>query len=135
VSALDLAAHRPATASSVAFGDPTYAASNAVDGNPTTRWSSEFSDPQWISVDLGQAFALDSVRLSWETAYAADFQIQVSNDATNWTTVQSVTNNTGGVNDLTVTGIGRYVRMSGTRRATPWGYSLFSFEVYGAPAL
>jgi len=134
VSALNLAAHRPATASSVAF-DPTYAASNAVDGNPTTRWSSEFSDPQWMSVDLGQAFALDSVRLSWETAYAADFQIQVSNDATNWTTVQSVTNNTGGVNDLAVTGTGRYVRMYGTRRATPWGYSLFSFEVYGAPAL
>jgi hypothetical protein len=135
VSAADLAAHQPAFASSTAFSDPTYAASNAVDGNPTTRWSSEFSDPQWIYVDLGQPVVLDSVRLSWETAYAADFQIQVSNDTTNWTTIQSVTNNTGGINDLAVSGTGRYVRMYGTRRGTVWGYSLWSFEVYGAPAL
>jgi hypothetical protein len=134
VSAPDLAAHQTATASSV-FGDPTYAASNAVDANPATRWSSDFSDTQWIYVDLGQPFVLDSVRLSWETAYAADFQIQVSDDATTWTTVQSVTNNTGGVNDLPVSATGRYVRMFGTRRGTEWGYSLWSFEVYGAPAL
>jgi hypothetical protein len=132
-SANDLAAHRPAIASSVAFGDPTYAASNAVDGNPATRWSSAFSDPQWIYVDLGQPFILDSVRLSWETAYAADFQIQISNDATNWTTAASVTDNTGGTNDLPVSGTGRYVRVYGTRRGTEWGYSLWSFEVYGDP--
>jgi hypothetical protein len=133
-SANDMAAHRPAIASSVAFGDPTYAASNAVDGNPATRWSSAFSDPQWIYVDLGQPFILDSVRLSWETAYAADFQVQISNDATNWTSVQSVTNNTAGTNDLPVSGTGRYVRVYGTRRGTEWGYSLWSFEVYGDPA-
>jgi hypothetical protein len=115
----------------VAFGDPTYAASNAVDGNPATRWSSAFSDPQWISVVLGQSFVLDSVRLSWEAAYAADFQIQISDDATHWTSVQSVTNNVGGTNDLPVSGTGRYVRVYGTRRGTEWGYSLWSFEVYG----
>ena len=28
-------------------------ASNAVDGDPETRWSSAFSDPQWLRVDLG----------------------------------------------------------------------------------
>jgi hypothetical protein len=135
VSAPDLAAHQPAVASSVAFGDATFAASNAVDRDPTTRWSSDFSDPQWIYVDLGQPVVLESVRLSWETAYAADFQIQISDNATTWTTVQSVTNNTGGTNDLPVSGIGRYVRMFGTRRGTEWGYSLWSFEVYGVPAL
>jgi hypothetical protein len=134
-SANDLAAHRPATASSVAFGDPTYAASNAVDGNPATRWSSDFSDPQWISVDLGQSFILNSVRLAWETAYGADFEIQISDNGTSWTTVRSVTNNTGGTNDLPVSGTGRYVRVYGTRRGTVWGYSLWSFEVYGDQAL
>ncbi|MGH8922389.1 MAG: discoidin domain-containing protein, partial [Actinomycetes bacterium] len=39
------------TASSVEnSGTP---ASAAVDGNTGTRWSSQFSDPQWIRVDLG----------------------------------------------------------------------------------
>jgi hypothetical protein len=29
-----------------------YTAQNAFDGNLSTRWSTPFSDPQWISVDL-----------------------------------------------------------------------------------
>jgi len=134
-SATDLAAHRPATASSRAFDSPTFDPSKAVDGDPDTRWSSEFSDSQWIAVDLGQPFILDSVRLSWETAYGADFQIQISDDSAQWTTVRTVTNNTGGVNDLPIAGTGRFVRMFGTRRGTEWGYSLWSFEVFGDPAL
>ena len=37
---------------------PTFPASAAVDGNAGTRWSSAFSDPQWLQVDLG-AIAAD----------------------------------------------------------------------------
>jgi hypothetical protein len=128
-----VAEHQPAVASSVAFGDPTYAASNAVDGNPSTRWSSAFSDPQWIYVDVGQQMGFHAVRLVWEAAYAADFHIQLSDDATNWKTVASVTGNTSTTNDVPISGTGRYVRMYGTRRGTEWGYSLFSFEVFGSP--
>jgi len=35
---------------------------------PATRWSSQFSDPQWIQVDLGTRATIDEVRLNWETA-------------------------------------------------------------------
>jgi hypothetical protein len=38
---------------------------------------------------------------------------------------------TGGVQDVTVTGSGRYVRVYGTQRATQYGYSLREFQVYG----
>jgi hypothetical protein len=38
----------------------------------------------------------------------------------------------GGVDDLTVTGTGRYVRVYGTQRAlSPYGYSLWEVEVFG----
>src|SRR5438067_2048428 len=50
----DLALSRPVVASSEFSSQ--YAAANAVDGNASTRWSSTFSDPQWIYVDLGQRF-------------------------------------------------------------------------------
>src|SRR5438876_8407304 len=30
-----------------------YPASNAVDGNTSSRWSTHYNDPQWIYVDLG----------------------------------------------------------------------------------
>ena len=123
---------RPATASSVEnTGTP---ASAAVDGDTATRWSSQFSDPQWLQVDLGATASISSVTLVWEAAYASAFQLQVSADASTWTTIYATTTGTGGTQNLTVTGTGRYVRMYGTARATPYGYSLWEFQVYGTLA-
>ena len=121
---------RPATASSTEnAGSP---AANAVDGNTGTRWSSAFSDPQWIQVDLGATANVTQVVLNWEAAYARSFQIQTSAAAT-WpfTTIYSTTTGTGGIQTIPVTGSGRYVRMNGTARATEYGYSLWEFQVYG----
>ena len=119
----------PATASSLE--NATFPASNAVDGNTGTRWSSAFSDPQWIYVDLGATHTISSVTLNWEAAFGRSFQIQTSNDATNWTTIFSTTTGTGGVQNLNVSGSGRYVRMNGTARGTQYGYSLWEFQVFG----
>jgi hypothetical protein len=120
---------RPATASSTEnAGTP---ASAAVDGNTGTRWSSAFSDPQWLQVDLGSSATISQVVLQWETAYATAFQIQTSNDATTWTSVYATTTGTGGTQTLNISGTGRYVRMYGTARATGYGYSLWEFQVYG----
>ncbi len=120
----------PATASSVE--NTSFPAANAVDGNTGTRWSSQFSDPQWLRVDLGATHTISQVTLNWEAAYARAFQIQTSNDATTWTTIYSTATGTGGVQTISVTGTGRYVRMYGTQRATPYGYSLWEFQVRGS---
>ncbi len=120
---------KPVIASSVEnAGTP---ASAAVDGNTDTRWSSQFSDPQWLQVDLGATAAVDQVVLIWEVAYARAFQIQVSMDGSTWTSIYSTTAGTGGTQTLSVAGSGRYVRMYGTTRATPYGYSLWELQVYG----
>jgi hypothetical protein len=119
----------PATASSTE--NATFPASAAVDGNTGTRWSSAFSDPQWLQVDLGSTATVSQVVLEWEAAYATAFQVQTSPDGTNWTTIYSTTTGTGGTQTLNVTGAGRYVRMYGTQRATPYGYSLWEFQVFG----
>jgi hypothetical protein len=121
---------RPATSSSAE--NAALGPANAVDGNTGTRWSSAFSDPQWIRVDLGASHAVSRVVLTWEAAYARAFQLQTSPDGSTWTTVYSTTTGSGGVQDLTVSGTGRYIRMNGTARATQYGYSLFEFQVYGA---
>jgi hypothetical protein len=126
----NLALNRPATASSSEAVGTT--ANLAVDGNTTSRWSSAFSDPQWIYVDLGSTRTISRVVLNWEAAYATAYQIQTSNDAVTWTTIFSTTTGDGGIDDLAVSGSGRYVRMYGTARATPYGYSLWEFEVYGS---
>jgi hypothetical protein len=122
------ALNQPTTASSQEnVGTP---AADATDGNLGTRWSSAFSDPQWLEVDLGSSKTICQVGLDWETAYATGFQIQVSNDNSTWTTIYSTTTGTGGDQTLSVTGTGRYIRMYGTARATQYGYSLWEFQAY-----
>jgi beta-glucosidase len=127
--ATNISQGKPVTCSSIEAA--AYACAYAVDGNTGTRWSSAFSDPQWIYVDLGQSYNITQVVLMWEVAYGSSFQIQTSNNATNWTTIYSTTTGTGGTQTLAVTGTGRYVRMYGTVRGTVWGYSLWEFQVYG----
>ena len=126
----NIALHQPTTASSEQ--GPAWPASNATDGSLTTRWSSAFSDPQWLEADLGSAQNICQVVIDWEAAYAKAFQIQVSNDNSTWTTIYSTTTGTGGTQTLNVTGSGRYIRMYGTARATQYGYSIYEFQVYAS---
>ena len=86
----DLALNKTATASSV--DNTSDEPQNAVDGNPTTRWSSNYTDDQWITVDLGSVVAFDQVYILWEQAYALTFSVQVSNDNATWTDAISVDN-------------------------------------------
>ncbi|THA32061.1 family 20 glycosylhydrolase [Streptomyces sp. A1547] len=125
----NLARNRPTTASSTETVN--FPASLATDGDPGTRWSSAYADPQWLQVDLGSSQAVSRVVLRWEAAYGKAFQIQLSDDATTWRTVYSTTTGTGGVQELTgLSGSGRYIRVYGTKRGTTYGYSLYEFEVY-----
>src|SRR5208282_504683 len=126
---VNLALNEPVTVSSTQSG---YPGTNAVDGNPATRWASAWSDPQWIYVDLQGTYNITEVLLNWESAYGKSYLIQVSSDALNWTTIYSTNSGAGGMEDLTgLSGTGRYVRMFGTVRGTVYGYSLWEFEVFG----
>ena len=124
----NIALHQPTTASSIQ--GPSWPASNATDGSLSTRWSSAFSDPQWLEVDLGSTQSVCQVVIHWEAAYAKAFQIQTSNDNSTWTSIFSTTTGTGGTQTLNVSGSGRYIRMDGTVRGTQYGYSIFEFQVY-----
>jgi exo-beta-1,3-glucanase (GH17 family) len=124
-----LSQDKPATASSIEGPDVTPA--KAFDNNPATRWSSQFSDPQWIQVDLGATAAITKIVLQWEGAYGKAYQLQTSPDATTWTPIYTTANSPGGTETITTTATGRYVRMYGTTRATSYGYSLYEFKIYG----
>ena len=119
---------RPTTASSTEnAGSP---ASSATDGNDGTRWSSAFADPQWLQVNLGSPQQICGVDLHWETARAATFKIQVSNDGNTWTDATPVTNGVDGTQSLTLSATGTFIRMYGLTRATQFGYSLWEFAVH-----
>ncbi|MFH9613721.1 discoidin domain-containing protein [Streptomyces pratensis] len=132
VGGTNVAAGKPATASSFQAGGTgcPCTAGNAVDGSFDTRWASDWSDRQWIQVDLGARTAFSHVQLAWETAYAKGYTVQTSDDGQDWTTVHTVTEGNGGIDDIDVAGEARYVRVSTSVRGTPWGYSLHEFGVY-----
>ena len=102
----------------------------AVDGDHTTRWSSQFSDPQYIIVDLGEIKNFNRIDLYWETAYGKEYKIDISDDGQNWNAIFHITNGDGGIDRIETAASARYVRMYGIQRATEWGYSLYEFEIY-----
>ncbi|HET6296724.1 MAG TPA: discoidin domain-containing protein [Kribbella sp.] len=132
VEGTNVARGRPATASSyqqVGNGAP-FPPSNVTDGNNTTRWASDWADPQWVQVDLGQVTSFDRIQLIWEGAFARSYRVEVSDDGTAWRALYSTADGNGDVDDLTVGGSGRYVRLTGTQRGTGFGYSLYEFGIY-----
>jgi hypothetical protein len=129
----NIALNKYAVSSSVQSND--LSAGAAFDGDLISRWSSQFSDPQFIYVDLGQQYYICQVLLQWETALGKDFSIQISDDALNWTTVQTISGNIQRVDLIPMNAKGRYVRMYGTARGTVYGYSIYEFEVFGRPVI
>ena len=81
----------------ISKGRPVYASSQngdgsgpekAVDDDITTRWQAAQSDKdEWFYVDLGKKTDIDHIYIQWEAAYAKRYEIQLSDDEENWTTV------------------------------------------------
>jgi hypothetical protein len=86
----DLAQGRPATASSTDSADR--GPEKAVDGDGATRWSSNYSDGQWIQVDLGAGATFDGITIVWESAFASELRVLVSDDGTNFRQAAAVNN-------------------------------------------
>ncbi|MCX6168488.1 MAG: glycoside hydrolase family 3 C-terminal domain-containing protein [Ignavibacteriales bacterium] len=107
--------------------------SKAVDGNLSTRWSSQPTDQQWITIDFGIPVQFNEIQLIWETAYGKEYLVQTSNTNNNsdWKTIFAQTNGNGGFEKMSsLQGDARYLRILGIKRDTQWGYSLFEIEVF-----
>lgn len=125
---VNLALHRTVFVSSIEASG--LEGEKAVDGFSGTRWSSQFSDPQYITVDLGQPQSIGSITLNWESAYGKAYEIRVSDDNALWQTVHNENNSDGGIDRININANARYIQMYGLVRGTEWGYSLYEFEIY-----
>ncbi len=105
----------------------------AIDGSTGTRWASNWSDNQWLTIDLRSIRPVGRVTLDWETAYASEYRIEISTDGSSWTTVWSTDDGRGGIETAKFAPVqGRYVRVHGVQRATSYGYSLYETGVFGS---
>jgi hypothetical protein len=132
---VNLAKGATATASSVESDQ--LKPENAIDGNLKTRWSTDWKndakpDDGWFAVDLGKKQKLSSVVLTWEAAFGLEYNIDVSDDGTNYKTVMEVKKGKKDKNEYTLPAgtEGQFVRIKLIKRGTEWGYSLFECEIY-----
>lgn len=120
---------KPATATSQESSE--LAPAMAVDGSFSTRWSSDFYDPQTITVDLLDVYTLDVISLSWEAAYSSEYKLNVSMDGQTWTTLVHDTQADGG-NDMFYPEVeAQFIQVEGIQRATQWGHSLWEIQAFG----
>lgn len=106
-----------------------------VDGDDATRWCGPKTAPQSVVIDLGRPVSLGTVLLHWETAFASGYSLDVSDDMRTWTPIYSTDHGKGGIEELPVSGTGRYLRLDMTTRGTAFGYSLYEIRAYPSAAL
>ncbi|MFK0058489.1 discoidin domain-containing protein [Streptomyces werraensis] len=133
VTGTNVALNKPTTASSFqpSYGDCPCEPAKATDGRADTRWASDWSDPQWIQVDLGSATPVRKLQLVWDPAYAKSYEVHISDNGTAWRTIYSTTTGNGDIDTIDVAATARHVRLHLTARGTGWGYSLHEFGIYG----
>jgi hypothetical protein len=111
----------------------------ANDGRADTRWGSAFADDQFWQVDLGAARLVDTVTVDWQTAYPLRYRLSVSLDGVSFSPVEVVQlpRNLGRNHIVVSTSFAplaaRFVRITGVRRATEWGFSIWTVNVQGPP--
>lgn len=120
---------RPVATASAGEGGNDLPAQNAIDGDEKTRWSSAFTDNEWLQIDFGSPRDIAGVRILWETAYGRDYDLLLSDDAKVWRTACAVRDGDGGVDELFFAPQkARYLKMQGLKRGTGWGFSIFELK-------
>ena len=110
---------------------PIYLNDYAFDGDYGTRWASEYSDGEWLKLDLGKIREVGQSVLYWENAFATDYEIQISPDNLRWETIHRQKEGLGGTEIIELNAKGRYLRFNFLKKNTPYGVSIYEIEVYG----
>lgn len=130
----------PFTLSASAVTASTYTSSyvpaNTVDGSLATRWAGK-GDGVWITYDLGAINTVNYVNIAWYqgTTRVYTFDLQVSSDASTWTTLLTGQTTSGATNSLetyhfTATN-GRYVRVVGHKNTTDTYINITEIQIWG----
>src|SRR6266508_5564784 len=118
---VNVALNQPATGSTPCNSNegPEKAFNGSVSGGNSDKWCSLVSGTKFLQVDLGSTRAIQSFTVrhagaggestSWNTR---DFDILVSADGTNFTTVVQVRGNTQSVTNHAMAASGRFVRLN-----------------------
>lgn len=127
---VNLALNQPVEWTGAASGEVP---ARAVDGSYATRYVCATAGfPQSIAVDLGESMDINQVITTWDAAYPKEYNLQVSNNKTDWTPVFERDDNLAGTTiDTFATATGRYVKLTATKNGPNANvFALVEFEIY-----
>jgi hypothetical protein len=133
----NLALNKPATGSTSCNANegPAKAVNGSVTGGNSDKWCSGITGSKSLQVDLGASNTIKKFTIKHagaggeSTAFnTKNFTVAVSADATTWTTVLTVTNNTASTTDNAVSTTGRYIRLTTTDPVA----RIYEFEAYSS---
>ncbi len=108
----------------------------ATDNISSTRWESDATDLQSLTVDLGSLNTVSAVTITWDTYSAKDYFLRGSVDGSIWVDISQKTNMPYGARVDAIENIEaqyRYLKMDGVSRNTQYGYVVYEFNVCGTP--
>jgi hypothetical protein len=113
---------------------------NTVDDDFSTRWAAS-GDGAWIQYDLGYVATLNSANIAWYlgTARTYTFDLLVSSDGLNWTTVINHRVSSGTTNDFESFNfspvVGQFIRIVGHKSSIDLFINIVELEIWGVPTL
>ena len=113
-----------------AIQDDRYLAAFAYDNKMETRWSSPFTDPNWLMIDLEQEEEIGGLVVYWDDAYASAYDILLSSNELDWRKVFYTDKGDGKSDEIFFKKQkARYIKIYGRERATAGGYSILEVKI------
>ena len=111
--------------------DPSYPASFAFDGDPSTRWASRVRriQPEYLEIDFGESIRIGNLMIRWERAFAKRYRVRVSDDRKTWRTIFEEKDGRGGIERIPLgEAKGRYLRFVFLECGPHGLYSIWEIE-------
>ncbi|MFR2365310.1 MAG: CotH kinase family protein [Eubacterium sp.] len=109
--------------------------SNAIDTQPDTKWEPLDNTSDNFKLKLGNTYNVKELLIKWQTASAADYEIEVSTDGKIYNKVAEFSGLTGARTDKIIlrdSVEAKYIRIVPTKRSTGYPVAIFDFSVYGS---
>ena len=109
--------------------------SNAIDTQSDTKWEPLDNTSDNFKLKLGNTYNVKELLIKWQTASAADYEIEVSTDGKIYNKVAEFSGLTGARTDKIIlrdSVEAKYIRIVPTKRSTGYPVAIFDFSVYGS---
>lgn len=109
--------------------------SKAIDTQSDTKWEPLDNTSDNFKLKLGNTYNVKELLIKWQTASAADYEIEVSTDGKTYNKVAEFSGLTGARTDKIIlrdSVEAKYIRVVPTKRSTGYPVAIFDFSVYGS---